>query len=153
MRTTTYRMRPGRFLGILACGSIILGVAAVLWAFNIPGSVVSVFAVLGGLIALAGLWILLRPPVLLRLGSDTVEVRGVTTAWTDITAVGRVATTQGEALALRTRRAQDTALIPLQWLAPAGASRLQDDLRERLNRANGYTIWDGSADGPADRQE
>lgn len=153
MRTTTYRMRPGRFLGILACGSIILGVAAVLWAFAIPDAVVSVFAALGGLVALAGLWVLLRPPVLLRLGTDTVEVRGVTTAWTDITEVARVATTQGEAVALRKRRAGDTTLIPLQWLAPAAAARLEDDLRERLNRANGYTSWNGGADEPGDRAE
>jgi hypothetical protein len=153
MRTSTYRMRPGRFLGVLAAGLIILGVAAVLWAFGVPNVAVAVFAVLGGLISLAGLWILARPPVLLKLRSDTVEVRGVMTKWTDITEVGRVATTQGEAIALRTKRPGDTALIPLQWLAPAGAARLQDDLRERLNAANGYTTWDGTAAGPGDHAE
>ncbi|HEU4945834.1 MAG TPA: hypothetical protein VFT31_01650 [Kribbella sp.] len=150
---TTYRMRAGRFLGILAAGLIVLGVAAVLWAFGLPDTAVAVFIVLGGLIALVGLWILARPPVLAKLRADAVEVRGVTTAWTDITEVGRVATNQGQAIALRTRRAEDTILIPLRWLAPRGAARLQADLQERLNAANGYTIWDGTAAGPDDQAE
>jgi hypothetical protein len=153
MRTSTYRMRPGRFLGILAAGLIILGIAAVLWAFALPDVVVAVFVVLGGLIALAGLWILARPPVLLKLRTDTVEVRGLTTRWTDITEVGRVQTTQGEAVALRTKRAEDTTLLPLHWLAPARAAQLQDELRERLNAANGYTSWDGTAAGSDDQAE
>ncbi|MDX6236309.1 MAG: hypothetical protein QOG10_1124 [Kribbellaceae bacterium] len=153
MRTSTYRMRPGRFLGILAAGLISLGVAALLWAFGLPAAVIAVFVVLGGLIALAGLWILARPPVLLKLRADTVEVRGVATAWTSITEAGLVDTTQGEAIALRTKRADDTTLIPLRWLGPDRAAKLTADLKERLNAANGYTIWDGTAAGPGDRAE
>jgi hypothetical protein len=153
MRTSTYRMRPGRFLGILATGLIILGVAAVVWAFGLPTAVIAVFIWLGGLIAVAGLWILARPPVLLKLRADTVEVRGVATAWTSITEAGLVDTTQGEAIALRTKRADDTTLIPLHWLGPDRAAKLTADLKERLNAANGYTIWDGTAAGPGDRAE
>lgn len=153
MRTSTYRMRPGRFLGILAAGLISLGVAALVWAFGLPAAVIAVFVVLGGLIALAGLWVLARPPVLLKLRADTVEVRGVATAWTSITEAGLVDTTHGEAIALRTKRPDDTTLIPLRWLAPDQAGKLTTDLQERLNTANGYTIWDGSAAEPGDRAE
>jgi hypothetical protein len=153
MRNSTYRMRPGRFLGILAAGSILLGIAAILWAFGVPAAVIAVLAVLGGLVSVAGLWILVRPPVLLKLRDDTIEVRGVTTRWTDIAEAGRVATTHGEAIALRTRRAEDTVLIPMLWLTPAAASRLQDEVRERLNAANGYTVWDGTVPGAGDRAE
>ncbi|WP_344220804.1 hypothetical protein [Kribbella sancticallisti] len=150
---TTYRMRAGRFLGIAAVGLILLGVAAVLWAFGVPGAVVAVFLTLGGLVVLAGLWILARPPVLLKLGPDDVEVRGVRTAWTDITAVEQGQTTQGQAIVLRTKKAEHSVLIPLQWLAPDRAAKLEDDLRERLNAANGYTIWDGTAAEPGDPAE
>lgn len=150
---TTYRMRPGRFLGILAAGLIILGVAAVSWALSLPTAVVAVFLGLGGLVALAGLWILARPPVLLRLRPDTVEVRGVRTPWTDITEVARVETTHGEAIALRTKLPEHSLLIPLRWMAPAKAEALQSDLRERLNQANGYTIWDGTAGDTDDQAE
>jgi hypothetical protein len=153
MRNSTYRMRPGRFLGILAAGSILLGIAAILWAFGVPAAVIAVLAVLGGLVSVAALWILVRPPVLLKLRDDTIEVRGVTTRWTDIAEAGRVATTQGEAIALRTKRAEDTLLIPVLWLTPAAATRLQDEVRERLNAANGYTVWDGTVPGAGDRAE
>lgn len=153
MRSTTYRMRPGRFLGILAAGLILLGVAALLWAFGVPRAVVAVFLVLGGLVALAGLWVLARPPVLLKLRTDTVEVRGIRTQWTDITEVARVETTHGEAVALRTKRPDDSVLVPLRWMAPGKAERLEADLRERLNTANGYTIWDGTAADDGDRAE
>jgi hypothetical protein len=146
-------MRPGRFLGIPAAGLIILGVAAVLWGFGAPDAAVAVFVTLGGLIVLAGLWILLRPPVLLKLSDDDVEVRGLRTSWTDITEVGRVATTQGDAVALRTKQAEHSVLIPLRWLAPAQAGKLETELRERLNKAHGYTIWDGTATEPDDPAE
>ena len=108
---TTYRMRPGRFLGIPAAGLIILGVAAVLWAFGAPAAAVAVFVTLGGLIVLAGLWILLRPPVLLKLSDDEVEVRGLRTSWTDITEVGRVESTQGVAVSLRTKQPEHSVLV------------------------------------------
>jgi hypothetical protein len=146
-------MRPGRFLGILAAGLITLGVAAVLWGFGLPAAVIAVFLVLGGLIALAGLWILARPPLLLKLREDAVEVRGVATAWTNITKAGLVETTHGEAIVLHSKRADDTTLIPLRWLAPNQAGKLTTDLQERLNAANGYTIWDGTATEPGDRAE
>ena len=150
---TTYRMRPGRFLWIPAAGLIILGVAAVLWAFGPPAAAVAVFVTLGGLIVLAGLWILLRPPVLLKLSDDEVEVRGLRTSWTDITEVGRVESTQGVAVSLRTKQPEHSVLVPLRWLAPAQAGKLETELRERLNKAHGYTIWDGTAGEPDDRAE
>ncbi|MGC4936547.1 hypothetical protein [Kribbella sp. DT2] len=150
---TTYRMRAGRFLGVLAAGLILLGVAAIAWAVGLPGAVVAVFLVLGGLVALAGLGILLRPPVLLKLGKDRIEVRGVKTEWTDVTEVGRVETTHGEALALRTKHKDSSVLIPVRWLPPGRDEQLAIDLRERLNAAHGYTIWDGTAGEDADRAE
>jgi hypothetical protein len=150
---TTYRMRAGRFLGISATGVILLGVAAVLWAFGVPDAVLAVFVTLGGLVVLGGLWILARPPVLLKLGADDVEVRGVRTAWTDITEVGRVGSTQGEAVVLRTKQSEHSVLIPLRWLAPDQADKLETELRERLNKANGYIIWDGTAAEPNDTAE
>jgi membrane-bound ClpP family serine protease len=146
-------MRPGRFLGIPAAGLILLGVAAVLWGIGVPTVAVAVFGVLGGLVVLAGLWILARPPVLLRLGSDDVQVRGLRTAWTDITEVGRTGTTQGQAIVLRTKQEQHSVLIPVHWLVPARVDKLETELRERLNTANGYKIWDGTAAEPADPAE
>jgi hypothetical protein len=146
-------MRPGRFVGILAAGLIILGVAAIVWAIGLPAAVVAVFLTLGGLILLAGLWILARPPVLLKLGPDAIMVRGLRTDWTDITEVGRVETTQGEAIALRTKQPDNSVLVPVHWLAPGRAERLEADLRERLNQAHGYTIWDGTATDDGDPAE
>ncbi|MFB6719684.1 hypothetical protein ACFCV3_05965 [Kribbella sp. NPDC056345] len=142
---TTYRMRAGRFLGVLATGLILLGVAAITWALAAPGAVIGVFLVLGGLVALAGLWIVARPPVVLRLRDDAIDVRGVKTVWTDVTEVGRVETTHGAALALRTKRPDDTVLLPLAWLAPKHVPVLETTLRDKLNAAHGYTIWDGTA--------
>jgi hypothetical protein len=150
---TTYRMRAGRFLGVLAAGLILLGVAAIAWAINLPDAVVAVFLGLGVLVALAGLWILLRPPVLLKLGEDQIEVRGVKTDWTDITEVGRVETTHGEAVVLRTKHKDGSILIPVRWLPPDSDQQLATELRERLNKAHGYTIWDGTAGPDADRAE
>jgi hypothetical protein len=132
---------------------ILLGVAAVLWGVGVPDAVVAVIGALGGLVVLAGLWILLRPPVLLRLGSADMQVRGLRTAWTDITEVGRTRTTQGEAVVLRTKQEEHSVLIPVQWLAPGRVDKLETDLRDRLNKANGYTIWDGTAAEPADPAE
>jgi hypothetical protein len=146
-------MRPGRFVGVLAAGLIILGVAAIVWAIGLPAAVVAVFLTLGGLILLAGLWILARPPVLLKLGPDAIVVRGLRTDWMDITEVGRVETTQGEAIALRTKRPDHSILLPVHWLAPGRAERLEADLRERLNQAHGYTIWDGTAPDDEDPAE
>ena len=142
---TTYRMRAGRFLGILAAGLIILGVAAVLWALGLPGVAVSVFVTLGGLIAVAGLWILVWPPVVAKLRDRDIEVRGVRTTWTDITQVGRVETTHGEAIVLRTKNPDHPILLPVSWLAPGKAEELEAALRDKLNAAHGYTIWDGTA--------
>jgi len=150
---TTYRMRAGRFLGVLAAGLIILGVAAILWAFGLPGVAVSVFVTLGGLIALAGLWILVRPPKVAKLRTAGIEVRGVRTPWTDIIEVGRVETTHGEAIVLRTKQPEYPILLPLAWLSPRQAATLQDALRDRLNAAHGYTIWDGTAPDENDRAE
>jgi|SRR5215207_3243770 len=150
---TTYRMRPGRFVGIGAAGLILLGVAAVLWAFGAPAAAVAVFVTLGGLVVLAGLWIVLRPPVLLKLSDDEVEVRGLRTSWSDITQVSRVGTTQGEAVSLGTEQPEHSVLIPLRWLAPAEVGKLETELRERLNKAHGYTIWDGTAAEPDDHAE
>lgn len=150
---TTYRMRPGRFLGILAAGLIILGVAAVLWALGLPGVAVSVFVTLGGMIALAGLWILARPPKVARLRDGDLEVRGLRTPWTDITEVGRVETTHGEAIVLRTKNPDHPILLPVSWLAPGKAESLETGLREKLNAAHGYTIWDGTAPEDADGAE
>ncbi|GAA3576548.1 hypothetical protein [Kribbella ginsengisoli] len=150
---TTYRMRPGRFLGVPAAGLILLGVAAVLWGIGVPAAAVAVFGVLGGLVVLAGLWILAWPPVLLRLGSDDVQVRGLRTDWKDITEVGRTGTTQGQAIILRTKQQEHSVLIPVHWLVPARVDKLETELRERLNTANGYKIWDGTAAEPADPAE
>lgn len=150
---TTYRMRAGRFLGILAAGLIILGVAAVLWAFGLPGVAVSVFVTLGGLITLAGLWILVWPPKVAKLRDSGIEVRGVRTPWTDITEVGRVETTHGEAVVLRTTQPDHTILVPISWLAPGRAATLETALRDRLNAAHGYTIWDGTAPDDDNRAE
>ncbi|MDX2969813.1 hypothetical protein PWY87_07650 [Kribbella solani] len=142
---TTYRMRAGRFLGILAAGLIILGVAALLWAFGLPGVAVSVFVTLGGLIALAGLWVLARPPKVARLRDNDIEVRGLRTPWTDITEAGRVQTTHGEAIVLRTKQPGHPILLPISWLAPKQVAELETTLRDHLNTAHGYTIWDGTA--------
>lgn len=150
---TTYRMRAGRFVGVLAVGLIVLGVAAIVWAVGLPQVLVAVFGTLGGLVVLAGLWILALPPVLVKLGADDVAVRGLKTSWADITEVGRVDTTQGPAVALRTKHKDGTIMIPLRWLAPAKVDKLEADLRDRLNKANGYTIWDGTARDTADPAE
>lgn len=150
---TTYRMRAGRFLGILAAGLIILGVAAVTWALGLPAGVVTVFLGLGGLVALAGLYVLAWPPVVLKLRDDEIEVRGVRTPWTDVTEVGRVETTQGEAIVLRTRLKEHSVLVPLGWLAPGQLEPLEAALRDRLNAAHGYTIWDGTAPEEPDHSE
>ena len=150
---TTYRMRAGRFLGILAAGLIILGVAAVLWAFGLPGVAVSVFVTLGGLVALAGLWILIWPPKVAKLRESAIEVRGVRTLWTDIIEVGRVETTHGEAIVLRTEQPEHSILLPLAWLSPRQTAALETGLRDRLNAAHGYTIWDGTVPDDNDRAE
>jgi hypothetical protein len=146
-------MRPGRFIGVLAAGLIILGVAAIVWAVGLPAVVVAVFATLGGLTVLAGLWILALPPILVKVGDNDIAVRGLKTGWPEITEVGRVDTTQGPAVALRTKQKDGTILVPLRWLAPGKADRLETDLRDRLNKANGYTIWDGTAPDEADPAE
>lgn len=150
---TTYRMRAGRFLGILAAGLIILGVAAILWAVGLPGVAVSVFVTLGGLVTVAGLWILARPPIVAKLRDSGIEVRGVRTPWTDVTEVGRVETTHGEAIVLRTKQPDHPILLPVAWLAPGRAEDLETALRDRLNAAHGYTIWDGTAPDDNDRAE
>jgi hypothetical protein len=54
---------------------------------------------------------------------------------------------------LRTKREEHSVLIPVHWLAPARVDKLETDLRERLNAANGYTIWDGTAAEPGDPAE
>jgi hypothetical protein len=150
---TTYRMRAGRFLGILAAGLIILGVAAVLWAFGLPGVAVSVFVTLGGLITLSGLWILARPPKIAKLRDGDIEVRGVRTPWIDITEAGRVDTTHGEAIVLRTKQPETPILLPLAWLVPKQVPVLESALRDKLNSAHGYTIWDGTAPDENDPAE
>ena len=150
---TTYRMRAGRFLGVLAAGLIILGVAAILWALGLPSVAVSVFVTLGGLITLAGLWILIWPPKIAKLRDTGIEVRGVRTPWTDVTEVGRVETTHGEAIVLRTQQPDHSILLPIAWLAPGRAASLETALRDRLNAAHGYTIWDGTAPDDNDRAE
>lgn len=150
---TTYRMRAGRFVGIPAAGLILLGVAAILWAIGLPDAVVAVFLVLGGLVILGGLYVLARPPVVLKLRDDDVEVRGVRTAWTDVTAAGRVQTTHGEAIVLRTKEKEHAILVPIGWLAPGQTESLENALRDRLNQAHGYTIWDGTAPEDADPAE
>ncbi|TDD14890.1 hypothetical protein E1218_32380 [Kribbella turkmenica] len=150
---TTYRMRPGRFLGIPAAGLIILGVAAITWAIGLPAAVITVFLVVGGLVVLGGLYILARPPVVLKLRDDDIDVRGVRTPWTDVTEVGRVETTHGEAIVLRTRQKEHSILVPVAWLAPGQTATLETALRDRLNSAHGYTIWDGTAPEGEDRAE
>jgi hypothetical protein len=144
---TTYRMRPDRFLGLLALGLIILGVAAVVWAFGGPDVVIAVIVALGGLVALSGLWVLARPPVLARLDDDGVSVRGVRTRWADVEAAGTVETTQGTALSLKTARDADTILIPLRWIAAGRAAQLTEEVNQRLNTAHGYRRWDGADPG------
>jgi hypothetical protein len=150
---TTYRMRAGRFLGIPAAGLILLGVAAILWAIGLPAAVITVFLVLGGLVVLGGLYLLARPPVVLKLRDDDIEVRGMRTPWTDVTQVGRVETTHGEAIVLRTTQKDHSILVPISWLAPGQAESLETALRDRLNSAHGYTIWDGTAPEDGDRAE
>jgi hypothetical protein len=150
---TTYRMRAGRFLGIPAAGLILLGVAAILWAFGLPTTVIAVFVVLGGLVVLGGVYILARPPVVLKLRDSELDVRGVRTPWTDVTAVGRVESTHGEAIVLRTKQKEHSVLVPIAWLAPGQVEALETALRDRLNAAHGYTIWDGTAPEDGDRAE
>jgi hypothetical protein len=150
---TTYRMRAGRFLGIPAAGLILLGVAAILWAIGLPSAVITVFLVLGGLVVLGGLYVLARPPVVLKLRDDDIEVRGVRTPWTDVTEVGRVETTHGEAIALRTKQKEHSILVPISWLAPGQLASLETAVRDKLNAAHGYTIWDGTAPDDDDPSE
>ena len=138
-------MRPDRFLGLFALGLIVLGIAAVLWAVGGSDTVIAVILVLGGLVTLAGLWILARPPVLARLDDDGVTVRGVRTAWTDITGVARTRTTHGEAIAIRSGNDEHTVLVPLGWLHSTRGTKLEAQLRERLDATHGYTDWDGTA--------
>lgn len=150
---TTYRMRAGRFLGIPAAGLILLGVAAILWAIGLPSVVIAVFGVLGGLVVLGGLYVLAWPPVVLKLRDDDIDVRGVRTPWTDVTEVGRAETTHGEAIVLRTKQKEHSILVPISWLAPGQTATLETALRDKLNAAHGYTIWDGTApddDDPAE---
>jgi len=111
---------------------------------------VSVFVTLGGLIALAGLWVLARPPKVAHLRDADLEVRGVRTPWTDITEVGRVETTHGEAIVLRTKQPDHPILLPLAWLVPGQVATLETALRDKLNAAHGYTIWDGTAGDDSD---
>ncbi|SRR6266496_1221227 len=150
---TTYRMRAGRFLGIPAAGLIILGVAAIVWALGLPAAVVVAFLILGGLVVLSGLWIVARPPVVVKLREADIDVRGVRTTWTDITEVGRVETTHGEAIVLRTKQADHSILVPVNWLPPGQVASLETSLRDRLNAAHGYTIWDGTAPDDSDHAE
>jgi hypothetical protein len=150
---TTYRMRAGRFLGLPAAGLILLGVAAIAWAIGLPSAVITVFLVLGGLVVIAGLAVLARPPAVLKLRDDDIEARGVRTAWTDVTEVGRVETTHGEAIVLRTKQQEHSVLVPVGWLVPGQVEELETALRDRLNTAHGYTMWDGTApddDDPAE---
>lgn len=140
-------MRPDRFLGLFALGLIVLGVAAVLWAVGAADTVIAVIGVLGGLVTLAGLWILARPPVLARLDDDGVVVRGIRTAWTDITGVARTRTTHGDAIAIRSGRDEHSALIPLSWLAQSRGPQLESELKERLDATHGYEDWDGTGGG------
>jgi hypothetical protein len=146
-------MRAGRFLGIPAAGLIFLGVAAIVWAFGLPAPVIVVFLILGGLVVLAGLWIVARPPVVLKLREAEIDVRGVRAPWTDITEVGRVETTHGEAIVLRTKQPDHSILVPVNWLPPAQVAPLETALRDRLNAAYGYTIWDGTAPDDSDHAE
>jgi len=146
-------MRAGRFLGIPAAGLIILGVAAIVWALGLPAAVVVAFLILGGLVVLSGLWILARPPVVVKLREADIDVRGVRTTWTDITEVGRVETTHGEAIVLRTKQADHSILVPVNWLPPGQVASLETSLRDRLNAAHGYTIWDGTAPDDSDHAE
>jgi len=146
-------MRAGRFLGIPAAGLIILGVAAIVWALGLPAAVVVAFLILGGLVVLSGLWILARPPVVVKLREADIDVRGVRTMWTDITEVGRVETTHGEAIVLRTKQADHSILVPVNWLAPGEVASLETSLRDRLNAAHGYTVWDGTAPDDSDHAE
>jgi hypothetical protein len=150
---TTYRMRAGRFLGIPAAGLILLGVAAILWAIGLPSAVIAVFLVLGGLVVLGGLYVVARPPVVLKLRDEDIEVRGVRTPWTDVTEVGRVETTHGEAIALRTKQKEHSILVPISWLAPGQLASLETAVRDKLNAAHGYTIWDGTAPDDDDPSE
>jgi hypothetical protein len=145
-RVSTYRMRPDRFLGLFALGLIVLGVAAVLWAVGASDPVIAVILVLGGLVTLAGLWILARPPVLARLDDDGVTVRGVRTAWTDVTGVARTRTTHGEAIAIRSGADDNTVLVPLSWLNATRGPQLETELRERLDASHGYRDWDGTGE-------
>jgi hypothetical protein len=146
-------MRAGRFLGIPAAGLIFLGVAAIVWALGLPAAVIVVFLILGGLVVLAGLWIVARPPVVLKLREAEIDVRGVRAPWTDITEVGRVETTHGEAIVLRTKQPDHSILVPVNWLPPAQVAPLETALRDRLNAAYGYTIWDGTAPDDSDHAE
>jgi len=146
-------MRAGRFLGIPAAGLIILGVAAIVWALGLPAAVVVAFLILGGLVVLSGLWIVARPPVVVKLREADIDVRGVRTTWTDITEVGRVETTHGEAIVLRTKQADHSILVPVNWLPPGQVASLETSLRDRLNAAHGYTIWDGTAPDDSDHAE
>jgi len=146
-------MRAGRFLGIAAAGLIILGVAAIVWALGLPAAVVVAFLILGGLVVLSGLWIVARPPVVVKLREADIDVRGVRTTWTDITEVGRVETTHGEAIVLRTKQADHSILVPVNWLPPGQVASLETSLRDRLNAAHGYTIWDGTAPDDSDHAE
>jgi hypothetical protein len=153
MGSSTYRMRPDRFLGVFALGLIIFGVAAVLWGLGAPSAAIAVVLVLGGLATLTGLWIVARPPLLARLDDKGVAVRGVRLEWNDVQDVGRVETTQGPALAIRTARKEDTLLVPLRWLPQTRAGALEKELGERLNTAHGYTEWDGTAGDSPSRGE
>ena len=141
MRTTTYRMRPDRFIGVFAAGLIVLGAAAIVWAFGGPAPVIAVIVALGGLTVLFGLGVMARPPVLARLDDEGVTVRGTRTTWSEVETAGMVETTQGPTFSLRSTRGDGTVLIPARWLTAAQASRLDDDIRERLNAAHGYQKW------------
>ena len=109
----------------------------------------AVFGDLGGLVVLAGLWILARPPVLLKLGADDVAGTRAEDRL-DGHHRGRAGRGRPRAGDRAADQAKDehSVLIPLSWLAPAKVDKLEAELRERLNKANGYTIWDGTAREP-----
>jgi hypothetical protein len=142
-----YRLSPplaARLLGfaVAGLGSLVLLVALLVAAFDLPRTVLDVVVVVAVLAALAVIALLGRRPRVVRLDEQGYQVRlvrgaGVTQArWSDVEDV--VATTAaGERCVVVRLRDGRTTTVPVRVLS-GDADAFARDLHEHLNRGHGY---------------
>ena len=137
------RALPAPILGLaaLTCGSTIaLRLAAA--AFEAPGALLTALQVVGIASAIAGLvsaFLLIRPPVVLRLTADGFLVRWVRGAGVPVgqwAAIEDVTADQRGLVILRHRDRRVT-YIPLTAVG-APPAMIQSDIASRLNSSRGY---------------